>query len=295
MNKVFITGCGGMLGSAVYPFFKEKGYDVLATDIDLNEDWLEYLDVRDYKQAKDITDKFQPDIILHLGALTSLEYCENHLEEAYKTNFTGTKNIAQICREQDIPLVYISTAGVFDGKKEVYNEDDTPNPINVYGKTKLYAEIAVENLLERYFIVRAGWMVGGGKKDKKFVSYIVSQARAGNRIFNIVDDKFGVPTYTEDFSKNLNVLINTDFYGLYHMACSGNASRLEIAEHVLNKLGVKGYKINPVSSEFFKEDFPVQRATSEIMVNCNLSKRDINHMRDWRICLSEYLEKESQK
>lgn len=291
-KKILVTGCGGMLGSAIYPFFTSKGHDVLATDIDLNENWLKHLDVRDYMQAREISKNFQPEMIIHLAALTNLEECENDLKKSHETNFIGTRNIAEICRERRIPLVYVSTAGVFDGKKEVYTEKDIPNPINVYGKTKFYGEIVVENLLEKYFIVRAGWMVGGGKKDKKFVSYIVSQAKSGNRIFNVVNDKFGVPTYTKDFSNNLEILTNTDFYGLYHMACSGNASRIEIAEHILKTLGINDYKINPVSSDFFKKDFPVPRAASERMINQNLNRKEINYMREWKVCLSEYLKRD---
>ena len=132
MKKIMITGCGGMLGSSVYTYLKSKGGDILATDIDLNEDWLSYLDVRDYEKSRDICMKFNPEIILHLAALTSLEFCEQNPEAAHDTNYIGTLNMAKISQKLDVPLVYISTAGVFDGNKLVYTEKDKPNPINVY-------------------------------------------------------------------------------------------------------------------------------------------------------------------
>lgn len=292
MKKILITGCGGMLGSSVYKHLKEEGYEVLATDIDLDETWLSYLDVRDLNSAREIAMKFRPDIILHLAALTNLEYCEDKKEEAYNTNYIGTKNIALICKSRNIPLVYISTAGVFDGTAIRYSEEDIPNPINVYGKSKLYGEIGIQNMLEKYFIVRAGWMVGGGKKDKKFISYMLSQIKEGRESFKVVNDKFGTITYTLDFAKNLEKLFNTKQYGLYHMACHGETSRYELMQHILNLFKMPIDKLQPVSSEFFKKDFPVPRAQSERMVNGNLKLKNLDFMGHWKDSLKHYIENE---
>lgn len=292
IKKILITGCGGMLGSSVYPYLKSKGYDVMATDIDLDENWLSHLDVRNLDEATQVATKFKPDIILHLAALTNLEYCENNKEEAHKTNYLGTRNMAIISKKLNIPMVYISTAGVFDGKDERYSEEDFPNPINVYGKTKLYAEIAVQNLLEKYFVVRAGWMVGGGKKDKKFVSYMLSQIKEGRQKFKVVNDTYGTITYTLDFAKNLEKLFNTKYYGLYHMACHGDTTRHEMMKHILTLLEKDTNAIEPVSSEFFKKDFPVQRATSERMVNKKLQSINLDNMGHWKDSLKHYIENE---
>ncbi len=292
IRRILITGCGGMLGSSVHKHLVSKNYEVLATDIDLDESWLSYLDVRDFEQVRQTAKAFNPDIILNLAALTNLEYCEKNPEEAYKTNYLGAKNIALICKEMSIPFVHISTAGVFDGESERYTEDSFPNPINVYGKTKLYAEIAVQNMLEKHFVVRAGWMVGGGKKDKKFVSYMLSQIKDGNTKFKVVNDKVGTITYTLDFAKNLEVLFNTKDYGLYHMACHGDTSRYEIMTHILTLLGKDQGVIEPVSSEFFKKDFPVPRANSERMTNKNLKTKNIDLMGYWKDSLKHYIENE---
>ena len=292
IRRILVTGCGGMLGSSVYKHLSAKGYELLATDIDLDEDWLSYLDVREFENAYKIASSFKPDIILHLAALTNLEYCESNPKEAYKTNYLGTKNMAAICKAMEIPLVYISTAGVFDGNSERYSEEDFPNPINVYGKTKLYAEIAVQHLLEKYFIVRAGWMVGGGKKDKKFVSYMLSQIKDGNSKFKVVNDKVGTITYTLDFAKNLEKLFNTKYYGLYHMACHGDTSRYQMMEHMLILLNKDPKSIEPVSSDFFKKDFPVTRANCERMVNNNLKSKNLDFMGNWKDSLQHYLRNE---
>ena len=292
IKKILITGCGGMLGSSVYRHLIEKKYDVLATDIDLDESWLSYLDVRDFEKAREISSKFRPDLIINLAALTSLEYCNSNLENAHSTNFLGAKNMAQISKELNIPIVHVSTAGVFDGEKEKYFEEDVPNPLNVYGMTKLCGEVSVESMLDKYFVVRAGWMVGGGKKDKKFVSYMLSQIKGGNTSFKVVDDKFGTMTYTKDFAENLEKLFNTKHYGKYHMACSGNTSRYEIMKEILNVLKIEDSEIKPVPSKYFEKDFPIPRAKNEKMENKNLKKIGMDFMGDWQSSLKHYLENE---
>ncbi len=289
MKKILITGCAGMVGYATYNYLKKKNYEILATDIDLNEEWLKSLDIRDNERINILLEEFKPDVIIHLAALTNLEYCELNKKEAYDVNYLGTKNIALACKKLDIPMVHISTAGVFDGEKENYLEEDLPNPINVYGKTKLYGEMYVENSLEKYFIIRPGWMFGSGKKDKKFVSYIMSQLKEGKRNFKVVDDKFGTPTYTKDLIKNIELLINTKNFGKYHMVCLEETNRYEIAEFILEVLKIKNYSIEKVNSEFFKNEFFVQRANSERLINKNLNLKKMNIMRPWKEAMKEYI------
>jgi len=132
-------------------------------------------------------------------------------------------------------------------------------------------------------------MIGGGKKDHKFVSYIVNQAKNGNKEFNVVNDKFGTPTYVRDFAKNLNEVIKTNNYGKYHMVCEGDANRVEIARFILDVLGIKDYKMNEVESSFFNQEFPVARPKSEILINLKLKSIGLNLMRNWKDALKEYL------
>lgn len=288
INKILITGANGMLGTAIYNYLNPK-YDILATDIKLDETYLEFLDVRNYQQCQTKIKRVKPDIVLHLAALTNLEECESNISNAYATNSMGVQNIIDACRSINIPMVYISTAGVFDGKKEMYTEDDIPNPINVYGKTKLLGEEAMKRY-PKHFICRAGWMFGSGKKDKKFVSYMLQQIKDGAERLQVVDDTYGTLTYTEDFAKNLESLFLTENYGLYHMTCSGVARRYDIAKHIVNQIAPH-VKITKVNSNFFKTQFPVDRAPRECLENKHLKDIGLYQMRSWQDALTSYLEK----
>ena len=159
-----------MLGEAFYQKFNTNQNILKCSDIDLNENWLSHLDFRIKENYEFDVKKFNPDWLFHIGAYTDLEYCELNQDETYKTNTESVKYAVQISNSLNIPLLYISTAGIFDGKKELYSEDDLPNPIGHYAKSKYLGEKYVIDNSKDYLICRAGWMMGGGvKKDKKFV------------------------------------------------------------------------------------------------------------------------------
>ena len=213
-TRILITGCGGMLGDAFYNTLKNKCI-LKTTDIDLNEEWLDFLDVRNFNHYENIVNEFKPEIILHLAALTDLEYCEKNIKHTYLTNTISVENAVTLAKQVGATLVYISTAGIFDGKKDVYDDWDLPNPINVYGRSKYMGEIYVEKNMDKYFVFRAGWMMGSGKlKDKKFVNKIIKQIKNGNKELNVVDDKLGTPTYTYDFAKNVVEMLETILWNL---------------------------------------------------------------------------------
>ena len=291
-SRILITGCGGMLGEAVYPFYSNI-CNVKATDIDINEKWLSYLDVRDHQALEKEISEFKPDIIFHLAALTDLEYCENEVQETYRTNTMGTENIVDLCKKNDILMVYVSTAGIFDGDQDLYNDYDLPNPQSYYGKSKYAGEIAVGYHLKKYFIFRAGWMMGGGpNKDKKFIKKVMNQINAGKKELFMIRDKLGSPTYTHDLAKNMFNVINNGPFGLYNMVCKGGGSRFDVAEEMLDILKLKSkIKLTEVTSDYFVKGFFAPRPRSEKLVNLKLELRGLNGMRDWRICLKEYLKK----
>ncbi len=288
--KLLITGAAGMLGSAMVPVLREQGYEVYPTDIKI-EEGIDYLDVRDYEAVLVYATKIKPDFILHLAAETDLEVCENDPKHAYLTNTVGTQNVALVCKKLDIKMVYICTAGIFNGEKDTfYTEFDEPIPISVYGKSKFEGEKIVKLILDKYFIFRPGWMIGGGKKDKKFVGKVLKQIREGGRELYAVNDKFGTPTYTKDFSKNLAAVIKTDFYGVYHLVCRGSASRYDVACEIVKILNRPDIKVNSVHSDFFAKDYPVNRPRSEMLDNFMLELRGLNLMRNWRESLQEYIQ-----
>lgn len=299
--KTLFTGAAGMLGSALVPAFVAAGHDVTATDIDVSNPtpWLNdglglplrRLDVRDRVEVGAAVREAQPDVVLHLAAETSLEVSDADPDHAFLTNTIATRYVALACRQARVPMVYISTAGVFDGTSAAaYTEFDKPNPINTYGASKYEGERIVKELLAEYYIVRAGWMVGGGPgKDHKFVSMMVNQIDAGAERLHVVGDKFGTPTYTIDFARCLLGLLDSGLFGLYHMACGGGGSRLDVARHILTVLGRDDVELVEVDSNYFRDQFPSLRPRSEVMRNLALDLQGMNLMRDWRDALQHYL------
>jgi dTDP-4-dehydrorhamnose reductase len=291
MKKVYLAGCGGMLGEAFYSIMKDN-FQLKCTDIDLNESWLEYLDFRNFKEYREDVIKFNPDYLFHLGAFTNLEYCENNPDETYITNTLSVEHAVKIANELDIPLLFISTAGIFDGKKDFYDDWDLPNPIGVYARSKYMAERFVAENAKKYLVCRAGWMMGSGpKKDKKFVNKIFKQLVEGRKEIFVVNDKDGTPTYTRDFVHTVLSLFNEGFWGIYNTVCEGQTSRLEVAQEILKILNLSGEVIiTPVNSDYFKNEFFALRPDSERLITKKLNLRGLNKMRDWKVSLKEYLE-----
>ena len=289
-EKVLITGCGGMLGRAMYARFKKEYEHVLATDIDLNEEWLEYLDVREFKECVDVVEKFKPNIILHLAAHTDLEYCEQNHEDSWLTNAFAVENMALLAEKNDCVFVFISTAGIYGGELEFFTDFDMPNPLSHYAKGKYYGELLTLNRVSKSYVFRPGWMMGAGPdKDKKFINKIFKQILAGNKELFVVDDKLGTPTYTNDFANGIYEVIQTGYYGLYNQVCEGSCSRYDVAVEFVRLLGLEDeIKINIVDSDYFKTEYFAPRPYSEKLVNLKLNKRGINHMRHWKVCLEEY-------
>ena len=290
-KKIYIAGSGGMLGEAFYRQFKDD-YILKCTDKDVNEDWLTFLDFRNLEEYKNDVIEFKPDYLFHLGAYTDLEYCEKNAEDTYLTNTISVENAVYIANYLDIPLLYISTAGIFDGNKELYDDWDQPNPLGVYARSKFMAERYVVENANRFLVCRAGWMMGAGpKKDKKFIQKLMKQIKDGKKELFIVDDKDGTPTFTHDFAKNVKALIEKEYWGLYNMVCGGQTSRLEVAYELLSLLGLsREIKINVVNSDYFKEIYFAERPPCERLDNRKLKLRNINLMQDWKVALKEYVD-----
>lgn len=290
-KKIYIAGCGGMLGEAFYHQFRSD-YDLKCTDKDVNADWLSFLDFRDFDAYKKDVQNFNPDYLFHLGAYTDLEFCETNIEDTYNTNTLSVENAVYLANELNIPLLYISTAGIFDGAKTLYDDWDLPNPLGHYARAKYAGEVFVEKNAKRYIICRAGWMMGGGPdKDKKFVQKLMKQLKAGKKELFIVNDKDGTPTYTHDFAANVKLLIEKEYWGLYNMVCGGETSRLEVAHEMISLLGLSGkIAVLEVTSDYFKKDYFAERPPCERLVNRKLNIRGLNKMRDWKVALKEYLD-----
>lgn len=288
--KIYVAGCGGMLGEAVHKVFAAS-HEVECSDIDLNADWLSHCDFRDFAQYAAAVRRFAPDVLVHLGAHTDLEYCEREPDDAFRTNLLSVEYACTIANELGIPLVFISTAGIFDGEKQLYDDWDQPNPLGVYARTKTLAERYVQRAVQKHFIFRAGWMMGGGPaKDKKFIGKMMQQIIAGAEVLKVVDDKLGTPTYTVDFARNIERMLHTQYYGLYNQVCGGETGRFEVAQELVAILGLADrIKVEPVSSDFFAADYFAPRPPCERLVNYKLDLIGMNGMRDWRVSLKEYM------
>lgn len=290
-KRVLITGAAGMLGNAICPYFEERFPFVFSSDKNPSE-MMHALDVRDEKAAQEVFADIKPDLVLHLAAETDLEFCEENADIAQATNADAPGLIARLARQYDATLVYISTAGVFDGEKEgFYTEDDPAHPIMVYGQTKYDGELQVAKHCDKHFVVRAGWMVGGGAaKDHKFVSKILQQLLDGQQVIYAVNDKLGTPTYTYDFASNLQALLKTNQYGLYHMVCEGFGSRYDVAKELVAATGIPNVEICPVDSSYFAKEYFAPRPRSEMMKNARLSRLGINQMRNWQEAIHDYVQ-----
>ncbi|MCK5833273.1 dTDP-4-dehydrorhamnose reductase [bacterium] len=279
--KILATGAKGMMGCDVIPILSEK-CDVLSTDI-------EELDICDNEQVRKAIKRFRPNWVLHMAAMTDLDRCEIEPKLAENVNSKGTENLAQACFDFNVSMIYISTSGVFSGlKKSPYIEDDIPRPQNVYGKTKYSGEKAVREILapDRWLILRAGWLFGGGAQDKKFVGKIYKIAKQEGML-SAVEDIYGSPNYTVDIGNLILYFVNNRINGLFHVANEGCANRFKIAEEIVRVAGIDCI-VKPVSSEFFKNS--AQRPPMEAIENVRL--REIGYkMRPWEEALAEYVKR----
>jgi len=287
--RLLITGAQGMMGRDLRAAAEVAGHETWPTDVErLQRDPEDKLDVTDFDSLGRAITQFKPDAVLHLAAMTQVDYCERRPEEAYRVNTVGTQNIALHCRTFELPLVYISTGSVFDGKKnEPYHEFDDPNPQSVYSRSKWQGELIVRDLVPQHYIARAGWMFGGGPEDKKFVAKMIELARDRD-VLKAVDDKFGSPCYTKDISRRCLELLESGRFGTYHCANEGVCSRFEMAQAIVEFAGVKDCRVEPCSSAEFP--LPAPRPRMEGIVSLHGPMIGLAEMRGWREALGEYIE-----
>ena len=229
MKKVLITGAQGMLGQDLVPILEDESYEIIETNREL-------LDVTDYDSVKQSLEKNKPDIVIHCAAYTNVDGAENDLETATKINALGTENLAHVCAESNITLIYISTDYVFDGgKKELYLPDDKTNPINNYGKTKLEGENAVQKYCKKHYIVRTSWLYG--HYGKNFVETMISLS--DKLELKVVDDQTGCPTWTVELANGIaNLLEKMPDYGIYHICGSGETSWYGFAKEIFKLIKI---------------------------------------------------------
>jgi len=276
--RIVVTGANGMLGRDLCATLC-KDNQVLGLD-------LEDMNITREEEVMSAIPPFKPDIVIHTAAFTDVDACEKKPEKAFLVNDSGTANVVNTCKEVGCPLVYLSTDFVFNGKKkEPYTETDNPDPLNVYGKSKLAGEKHVASL-NNFFIIRTAWLFG--RWGQNFVTKILEKARTHN-VLRVVDDQIGSPTYTVDLCRKLSLVIQTRSFGVYHMCNEGSCSRFTFAREIVNRANIKQIEIIPIKSSELPPS--VRRPANSALENSNLRKSLIGNMRRWEVALEEFLKK----
>jgi dTDP-4-dehydrorhamnose reductase len=280
-----------MLAADLCPVLRNRGDEVLATTIRPRDAQMTQLDVSDAKAVSDVISRFAPDWVLHLAAETDVDRCEREPDHAFTMNVLATENVALAADRAKCGMLYVSTGAVFDGVKgEAYTEYDSPNPVNVYGHTKLEGEHVACSIVRNALVVRAGWMVGAWERDKKFVYKIINQLREGRTELAAVDDKVGSPTFTEDFARQIPSLLSLGRRGVFHLVNEGRATRFDIATRIVYTLGLSNkVAVTPVSSAHFP--LPAPRASSEALRNYRLQLLGVDQMPSWQQSLDGYVKR----
>lgn len=279
--KVLLTGGRGQLGLELKKQIQSEytNYEVSSTDYDV-------LDITDLNQVRKVLLLENPDIVINCAAHTAVDKCEEDIENAYKINAIGPKNLAIACDDIGAKLVQISTDYVFNGEVPgARREDDITGPQSIYGTSKLLGEEYVKTFCKKHFIIRTAWLYGEGNN---FVRTMLKLAET-NKELNVVGDQFGSPTSTKDLAKAIIELMQTEYYGTYHGTCEGECSWYDFACKIFELKGID-IKVNKVTSEEFIR--PAKRPKYSVLDNFMLKLYGLNSFRHWEEALKDYLEVE---
>lgn len=275
--KVLVTGVKGQLGYDVVNELTKRGHIAIGTDI-------EEMDITDADSVDAVIKENAPDAVIHCAAYTAVDAAEDNADLCRKINAEGTQNIANVCKELDIKMTYISTDYVFDGEGErPWEPDDERTPLNVYGQTKYEGELAVQNTVDKYFIVRIAWVFG--VNGKNFIKTMLNLGKTRDSL-TVVNDQFGSPTYTFDLARLLVDMVETDRYGIYHATNEGICTWYEFACEIFKQAGMD-VKVSPVSSA----EYPAKakRPSNSRMSKEKLAENGFEKLPTWQDALSRYL------
>jgi dTDP-4-dehydrorhamnose reductase len=276
--RVLVTGAKGQLGTDVMNELAKRGYEGIGVDV-------EEMDITDPAAVERVIAGANVETVVHCAAYTAVDAAEDNEELCRKVNAFGTENIAKVCRKLDLKMVYISTDYVFDGEGErPWEPDDARQPLNIYGQTKYEGELAVENNLEKFFIVRIAWVFG--VNGKNFIKTMLNLAKTHDEL-NVVNDQIGSPTYTYDLSRLLVDMIETEKYGFYHATNEGLCTWFEFAQEIFRQAGVE-IKVNPVDSSQFPAK--AKRPHNSRMSKEKLTAKGFERLPAWQDALSRYLD-----
>lgn len=286
--KILLLGGTGMLGTDC-KLALEREHEVLAPD-------RKTLDIVSWDVVIETMQRLTPDAVVNCAGLTDIEACEKDEFLLRKLNVEGPRNLAQGCARFDSRLVHISTYCVYNGSKPIpqpYFEDDTLDPLNEYGRSKVYSETAVRENAPHYIIIRTGWLYG--RHGKNFVTDVLSRALRGGRkkqTIRIDETQFGSPTWTYRLAYQIREMLREDVHGTYHATSEGYCSLLDFARAVLEKLNVRA-NLEPVKGPAGKGK--AERPPNGILENRLLKKQGINIMPDWKKDLDLFLDQHGEE
>lgn len=302
--KVFVTGAGGQLGHDVMNELYARGYEGVGSDIApvysgiadgsaVTKMPYVSMDITDAEAVKTVITQVQPDVVVHCAAWTAVDLAEDNdkVDKVRAINAGGTQNIADVCKQLDCKMVYLSTDYVFDGQGEEPWLPDCKDykPLNVYGQTKLEGELAVANTLDKFFIVRIAWVFG--LNGNNFIKTMVNQGKTHESV-RVVCDQIGTPTYTLDLARLLVDMMETEKYGYYHATNEGGyISWYDFACEIFRQAGMSA-KVIPVTTE----EYGLSKAARPF--NSRLDKSKLTQagfalLPTWQDAVSRYL-KEAQ-
>ena len=276
--RILVTGVKGQLGHDVMNELAKRGHTGIGVDV-------EEMDITDAKKVDEVIRASEVEAVIHCAAYTAVDAAEDQVELCRKINAEGTENIAKVCKELDIKMMYISTDYVFDGEgTRPWEPDDERHPLNVYGLTKYEGELAVEKYLDKFFTIRIAWVFG--VNGKNFIKTMLKLSETHDEL-NVIDDQIGSPTYTYDLAVLLVDMIETEKYGRYHATNEGLCSWYEFACEIFRQAG-RDVKVNPVSSD----EFPTKakRPHNSRMDKSKLTENGFTPLPAWQDALKRYLE-----
>ena len=275
MKKIWITGAEGHIGTALLDLLEGVEYQLLPTDI-------EEVDITKIDEVTQFVHVNRPDVVINCAGLTDVQECENNVDEAYRVNAIGVRNVALAANEVNAKVIQISTDDVFDKESRVpYNEFDNVHPRTIYGKSKEAGEKSLTQLLNRFVIIRSSWIYGIGRD---FVDEVLRNVGQG-KTMEVPNNQYAAPTSAKELAKVIRYFIDNEEYGLYHVVCPGSCSRYEFARTILEYSGKAGeLDLYPVVIE------DSARPTYSVLDNMMLRLTGIEEPKEWKTALKEYLD-----
>lgn len=277
MKKIIITGCNGQLGREMNRFYAGN------TDIELINTDVDELDITNVDAVMKLAKEVQPYAIVNCAAYTAVDACETNQDLAFKVNAIGPRNLAIAARETGAKILHVSTDYVFDGTKETpYYESDPICPQSVYGSTKAEAEKMVQQMADRFYILRTAWLYGDGKNFAKTMLRLSET----NDVVKVVGDQFGTPTSAYELTKGIDSLLFTDNYGLFHATCEGSCNWAEFAQEIFRLAG-KNTKVQAITTAEYGA--PANRPAHSVLENYMFKMTNGYMFADWHDAIEKYL------